>query len=157
MYSGLTPKSFACSLYGNLIQVLDLGACSYDLQIPRLFVPVKGPSHTNTMQMIPFQVFCNWIVSSFEPSGQFNCSSAVVGISSISTVEYSLLLSRHLLRAWLIDGLIVSGWGWHCLGGWDFLPVRRREKRILQSRSRIGGSAWIALQNGRNLSKYSIY
>jgi hypothetical protein len=26
-----------------------------------------------------------------EPSGQFNCSSIVVGISSISTVEYSLL------------------------------------------------------------------
>jgi len=74
LYSGLTPTSFACSLYGNLIQVLDLGACSYDLQIPRPFVPIKGPSHTNTMQMIPFQAFCNWIVSSFEPSGQFICN-----------------------------------------------------------------------------------
>jgi hypothetical protein len=38
-------------------------------------------------------------------------------------------------------------------GGWDFLPSAERN---LQPRSRIGGSAWIELQNGRNLSKYLI-
>jgi hypothetical protein len=56
--------------------------------------PYKGhrlPSHTNLKHTIPFWSFCNWIVSSFELSEQFNCSSVVVGISPISTTWCPLL------------------------------------------------------------------
>jgi hypothetical protein len=38
----------------------------------------------------------------------------------------------------------------------DEAECRLWRGRILQPRSRIGGNAWVELQNGRNLSKYSI-